>query len=175
MSINLLTATAADLQNRLVNKTLTSKQLVRLSLNQIARHNDYLKAVIATAPEALLLQRATELDNERVNGNARGPFHGIPVLVKVYSQRLTESFRKRGPSLIDAKDNIATCPRLGLPTTCGSLALEGSKPHKNAVVVDRVCHFVYSNEPSTDAYKLIAAGAIILGKANLSVSSVRCY
>jgi amidase len=52
------------------------------------------------------------------------------------------------------KDNIATHPRLGLKTTAGSFALVDSTPTKNAKVVDM----------------LIEAGAIIIGKANLSVS-----
>ncbi|PVH79798.1 amidase signature enzyme [Cadophora sp. DSE1049] len=50
------------------------------------------------------------------------------------------------------KDNIATHPSFGLKTTAGSLALFNSKPPKNAKIVDM----------------LIAAGAIILGKSNLS-------
>lgn len=52
------------------------------------------------------------------------------------------------------KDNIASHPDLGLHTTAGSLALYNSKPPKNAKIVDL----------------LIQAGAVILGKANLSAS-----
>lgn len=33
---------------------------------------------------------------------------------------------------------MATAPELGLPTTCGSLALVGSKPKKNAGIIERV-------------------------------------
>jgi len=40
--------------------------------------------------------------------------------------------------LTGLQDNIATTPKLGLPTTCGSLALVGSKPRRNAAIVDRV-------------------------------------
>ncbi|KAG7287561.1 hypothetical protein NEMBOFW57_007073 [Staphylotrichum longicolle] len=130
-SINLLTATISELQARLSNSSVTSKQLVTLYTDQIAKNNGYLKAVIAVAPEELLAKAAAELDDERSNGQVRGPLHGIPILIK---------------------DNIDTHPELGLPTTCGSLALVGSKPKKNAAVIER----------------LIAAGAIILGKANLS-------
>ncbi|KAL2833835.1 amidase signature domain-containing protein [Aspergillus cavernicola] len=50
------------------------------------------------------------------------------------------------------KDTVATHPSLGLPTTAGSLALLDSKPRKNARIVDM----------------LLASGAIILGKSNLS-------
>jgi len=50
------------------------------------------------------------------------------------------------------KDNIHTHPSLGLGTTCGSFALMHAKVKKNAPLVDQI----------------IEAGAIILGKANLS-------
>ncbi|KLO99774.1 glu/asp-tRNA amidotransferase subunit A [Fusarium fujikuroi] len=50
------------------------------------------------------------------------------------------------------KDNIATVPDLGMETTCGSWALDGMTPTSNADIVD----------------KLIQAGLIIIGKANLS-------
>ncbi|KIW91565.1 uncharacterized protein Z519_07532 [Cladophialophora bantiana CBS 173.52] len=50
------------------------------------------------------------------------------------------------------KDNIDTHPELGFQTTAGSYALADSWPQKNARIVDL----------------LIAAGVIIIGKANLS-------
>ncbi|KAL8851737.1 MAG: hypothetical protein Q9221_003347 [Calogaya cf. arnoldii] len=50
------------------------------------------------------------------------------------------------------KDNMDTHPDLGMDTTAGSLALVGARPKKSADVVER----------------LIKAGAIILGKTNLS-------
>ena len=54
---------------------------------------------------------------------------------------------------IVVKDNIMTDSALGMATTCGSYALVGAKT-KNAPIVDRI----------------LKAGMIILGKANLSVS-----
>jgi hypothetical protein len=84
MSIDPLTATASELQARLTAKAVTSKDLVDLYLGQIARHNDYLKAIIATTPRDLLYQRAVDLDKERADGVFRGPLHGIPVLLKVH-------------------------------------------------------------------------------------------
>ncbi|KAJ2898783.1 hypothetical protein MKZ38_003653 [Zalerion maritima] len=50
------------------------------------------------------------------------------------------------------KDNICTDPRLGMDTTAGAAALVGSKPQGNAPVVQQ----------------FIDAGAIVIGKANLS-------
>ncbi|KAK4067541.1 hypothetical protein Trihar35433_6101 [Trichoderma harzianum] len=129
--INVLTVTASELEAKLNDNSITSRQLVKLYLSQIAKYNGYLKAVIAVAPEELLDKTAAGLDAERAAGNVRGPLHGIPILLK---------------------DNIATVPELGLPTTGGSLALVGSRPRKNAEIVDQ----------------LIDAGVIIIGKANLS-------
>ncbi|PNP59590.1 hypothetical protein THARTR1_00763 [Trichoderma harzianum] len=116
-SFDILTATADDLQQELSSGGITSKQLVKIYLSQIERHNDYLKAVISTAPETLLLERAAILDDERQSGKLRSPLHGIPILVK---------------------DNVATHPSTGLDTTAGSLALVDSKPRSNAPIVDRV-------------------------------------
>ncbi len=78
-------------------------------------------------PDALEI--ADRLDAERRSKGARGPLHGIPVIVK---------------------DNIDTADKM--MTTAGSYALLGSRPVRDAFLVER----------------LRAAGAIILGKANLS-------
>lgn len=82
-NIDPLTATASDLQEWLINDTVTSQQLVKLYLHQVAQYNGYLRAVIAVAPEDQLLEAAKELDHERAKGNTRGPLHGIPILIKV--------------------------------------------------------------------------------------------
>jgi amidase len=86
-----------------------------------------LNSIIELNPDALAV--ADALDRERRVKGARGPLHGIPVLIK---------------------DNIATRDRM--QTTAGSLALVGSVPPKDAFV----------------AKKLRDAGAVILGKTNLS-------
>ncbi|KAL2064596.1 hypothetical protein VTL71DRAFT_3733 [Oculimacula yallundae] len=128
-SLNVLTATARDIQKELTAKRITSVEVIDKYLDQISQHNSYLRAVIAICPSAR--QQAEILDRERQNGKIRGPLHGVPVLLK---------------------DNIATHPELGMDTTAGILALAGSRPRQNADVVD----------------KLIQAGAVILGKTQLS-------
>ena len=77
-------------------------------------------------PKALDIAR--RLDVERKTKGRRSPLHGIPVVLK---------------------DNIDTGD---MPTTAGSIALEGSIPPDDAFIVKR----------------LRDAGAIILGKANMS-------
>ncbi|KAI9768832.1 MAG: hypothetical protein M1840_004646 [Geoglossum simile] len=82
------------------------------------------------------------------------PMEGLVEAAKVLDQERV-SGRLRGPLHgipILLKDNIATHPGLGMKTSAGSFALLDSRPSKNARIVDM----------------LIAAGVIILGKANLS-------
>ncbi len=123
-------ASVADLQERMASGELTARRLAEACLARIAaldRQGPELRSVIETNPEALAIAEA--LDAERRAKGARGPLHGIPVLVK---------------------DNVDTADRM--TTTAGSLALEGSTPPRDAHV----------------AARLREAGAILLGKANMS-------
>src|SRR5438552_7203185 len=106
-------------------RAIAEKYLTRI--DQIDKHGPAINAVIEINPDALSIAEA--LDNERKEKGARGPLHGIPVMIK---------------------DNLDTADRM--MTTAGSLALVGSKPPKDSFV----------------AQKLRAAGAVILGKTNLS-------
>lgn len=78
-----LTATAASLQTGLADRRFNCRDMVEVYLDQITRFNDYLKAVIQTAPFDSLVERANLLDNERAASGPRGPLHGIPILIKV--------------------------------------------------------------------------------------------
>ena len=84
----------------------TSRDIVAQSLVRIATYEDRLNAVITINPRALA--EADERDRERKAGRIRGPLHGIPIVVK---------------------DNIGTAD---MPTTAGSLALEGFQPTDDA-------------------------------------------
>lgn len=71
------------------------------------------------------------------------------------------------------QDAYATGPELGLPTTVGSFALKESKTRGNAAVIDAVR---YTNELAKYKFlltcsQLLAAGMILIGKSNLSVST----
>ena len=120
----------ADLSAAMQSGQLSAHAITQQYLDRIAsldHQGPSLHYVIETNPDALAI--ADTLDAERTAGKLRGPMHGIPVLVK---------------------DNIDTADRM--TTTAGSLALEGSRPARDAHIVER----------------LRAAGAIILGKTNLS-------
>ena len=117
-------ATIPQLQRAMDRDRLSSVALTRFYLRRIERLDGRLGAVITTNRSVLAQARAA--DRARDRGDRR-PMLGIPVLVK---------------------DNVDTT---GMPTTAGSLALEGSTP-PDAFIVRR----------------LKAAGAIVLGKTNLS-------
>ena len=128
-SINVVDLSVADAQRRMAAGTLTSSALTRAYLNRIASIDDsgpQLNAVIDINPAAI--KEAEARDAERRAGKARGPLHGIPILVK---------------------DNIDVA---GMVNSAGSLALVDNVPRTDAFLVAR----------------LRDAGAVILGRANLS-------
>lgn len=86
LELDLLTATVGDLRQLLTRGKVHSVDLVKNYLDQINRHNHKgmeLNAVISTAPEEDVLQKAVDLDRERAEGRVRGSMHGIPVIIKV--------------------------------------------------------------------------------------------
>lgn len=127
--LQLVEATISQLQHALQTGLLTSEELVRLYLARIEAYEDAgpgVNAFIYVNPNAE--EEAAELDAERHPGRARSPLYGIPILLK---------------------DNIDTAD---MPTTAGSVALEGSIPPDDAFITR----------------KLREAGAIVLGKATLT-------
>ncbi|SDH70838.1 amidase [Nonomuraea jiangxiensis] len=119
-------ATVLDLQRAMDRGRFDAVALTRFYLDRIRKVDPLLNSVIQTNPAAL--EEAERSDRRRRHGG-RGVLEGIPVLLK---------------------DNIDTVGRLR--TTAGSEALLGSRPAREAFLVER----------------LRAAGAVILGKANLS-------
>lgn len=122
-------ATIGDLNAAFDAGTLTAEALVRMCLARIDafdRQGPALHAVITLNPKALETARA--LDAERRTKGRRSPLHGVPVVLK---------------------DNYDTAD---MPTTGGSVLLEGWIPPRDAFIVR----------------KLRDAGAIVLAKVNLS-------
>lgn len=120
----------SELQGRMTRGELTAERIAELYLDRIReldRNGPELRAVIELNPDALTI--AGSLDEERKTKRARGPLHGIPILIK---------------------DNIDTADKM--QTTAGSLALVGQPAPRDSFVVER----------------LRAAGAVLLGKTNLS-------
>jgi len=97
---DVLRATASQLRGLLEEGKVTSVDIVKTYLGQIARHNhDGLKlnAVINTAPESFLLEEAQALDVERRKSGPRSRLHGIPILLKV--RRVSTVLNAIPPSL----------------------------------------------------------------------------
>ena len=108
--------------------TITSRQIVEQYLARIDAYDQRgpaINAFISLNPKAL--DEAAAFDAERKAGRTRGPLHGIPVAIK---------------------DNYITAD---LPTTGGSLALQGFAAGRDAFMVR----------------KLRQAGAVVIGKTNL--------
>lgn len=108
--------TIADLQEgmtsgKLTARTITQKYLERIQ--DIDRRGPAINSVIETNPDAIAIAEA--LDRERKEKGARGPLHGIPILIK---------------------DNIDTADRM--MTTAGSLALLSSTPTRDAFIARRL-------------------------------------
>ena len=86
-SIDLPAMTAVELQDLLSAGRTTSEDLVHQYLDHIGKYNEHYRAVIHTAPTESALAVAKSLDLERTRGYTRGPLHGIPVIIKVTTNR----------------------------------------------------------------------------------------
>ena len=123
-------ATIEDIHGAIRGGEITAAELVRGYLARIEayeRAGPALNAILATDADAALA-RAQELDRAFADaGGLAGPLHGVPVALK---------------------DNILTAD---MPTTFGSVAMDGYRPHEDATVTRR----------------LREAGAIVLAKTTL--------
>ncbi len=114
-TVDLSTATIADLAAAMDGGTLSSEQLVRLYLRRIEAYDQQgpkLNTVITLNAKALDTARA--LDAERKAGQVRGPLHGIVVLAK---------------DVYDTAD---------MPTSGGFKPMASSQPARDSFVIDRL-------------------------------------
>jgi len=121
--------TIAEVHAAFKARTLTCRSLVRAYLARIAAYDKRgpaINALITINPAALAI--ADSLDARYARSGPAGALHCIPMIVK---------------------DNFETTD---MPTTAGSLALEGWRPPQDATMVAKVR----------------AAGAIVLAKSNLA-------
>ncbi len=113
---DLAEATVADLQAAMRSGERTSESIAQaylVRMDAVDRAGPAINAVIERNPDALAI--AQHLDRERREKDARGPLHGVPVLLK---------------------DNIDTADRMH--TTAGSLALADHIAKQDAFVVARL-------------------------------------
>lgn len=103
--------TVLDIQELMDQGQITAEELVTYYVDRIRRYDvGKLNAVMTLNPQALDIAR--DLDAERAEQGARGPLHGIPVLLK---------------------DNIATGD--GMHTTAGAYAMKDWAPDRDAHLV----------------------------------------
>ncbi len=106
----------AALQEGMTSGRWTAESVVKAYLARIEdvdRQGPELRAILETNPEAVAQAKAS--DAERKERGARGPLHGVPVLLK---------------------DNLDTADRM--TTTAGSLALEGHVAAEDSFVAKRL-------------------------------------
>jgi len=107
--------TVDQLQERYENGNLNASQVVRAYLDRIEeidKNGPGLNSILTVNSDALEI--ADELDQERRDGNVRGPLHGVPIILK---------------------DNINTN---NMQTTAGSRFMEGSIPPEDAFIVKKL-------------------------------------
>jgi Asp-tRNA(Asn)/Glu-tRNA(Gln) amidotransferase A subunit family amidase len=129
MPVAIEEASIAELHAAMRNGALSCRQLVQGYLRRIDafdRNGPALNALIVVNPAALAT--ADSLDRRYAREGFVGPLHCVPTIVK---------------------DNFETAD---LPTTAGSLALQGWRPTRDAFQVQRIR----------------AAGAIVLAKSNMA-------
>ena len=110
--LDVTSATIPELNAAMDAGTLSSELLVSAFMVRMAAYDQQgpaLNAIMMVNPKAL--DRARELDRERAQSGPRSPMHGIPVVIK---------------------DNMDTAD---MPTTAGSVLLEGSIPPDDAHVI----------------------------------------
>lgn len=111
--ITLEDATIDQLQDYFTRGTLSSEDVVKCYLERYFQINTYVNGIMQVNPDVLSIAR--QMDDERKNGNVRGPLHGIPFVVK---------------------DNYATKDKMD--TTAGSWSLMGSVVPRDAYVVEKL-------------------------------------
>ncbi len=114
-TLDLTTATAADLQAAFASGALSSEKLVAAYLARITAYDKSgpkLASFLTLNPRAL--DEARALDAERKAGKIRGPLHGTTAVVK------------------DVFDTV------DLPTTGGYIVLKDVKPTKDAFIVKKL-------------------------------------
>ena len=125
-TIDLEELTIADIHQAYKNGDYNSQQLVQAYIDRIEQHDHRINSISFIDSSALA--QAKSLDEEFQRTGELRPLHGIPLIIK---------------------DNINVA---GIPTTAGSIALQGYVPKEDAFIIN----------------KLRNAGVIILAKSNMA-------
>ncbi|MFI1918249.1 amidase [Nocardia sp. NPDC020380] len=113
MSAEIRFASAPELSARIRKRELSAREVVQAHLDQIARTNPQVNAIVTLTAEQALRQ-AQAADEALASGAEVGPLHGLPIAHK------------------DLHD-VA-----GVRTTYGSRALAANVPERDSLVVERI-------------------------------------
>lgn len=111
--MDLTQLSAIELRQKLMNKEVSSVEIVKSHLNKIEKTESTIGAFITTNGEEAL-KNAEVIDKKIANGEKLGSLAGIPIGIK---------------------DNIVTN---GIATTCGSKMLEDFVPPYDATVIEKI-------------------------------------
>jgi amidase len=95
-------------------RQLTAREVMHAHLDQIARVNPQVNAIVSKLPDEACLALAEEADRRTAGGSALGPLHGLPIAFK---------------------DNQAA---VGFPWTRGSRIFEHDVPREDSVFIERI-------------------------------------
>jgi len=131
-SLPLVFRSATELARLLKARKISARELLDLCLDQYAKHNEELNAVIVTDIDRAR-KAAAAADRRLKAGNPRGPFDGVPMTAK-------ESFDWTGtPSTWGAphlKDNVATADAVALKRLTDSGAVMYGKTNVPLMLAD---------------------------------------
>lgn len=105
----------ADALSRAIHaRRISCRELMRATLDRVARLNPAARAIVSLAPEDALLRQADACDADLAAGRSRGWLHGIPQAIK------------------------DTAHATGFPTTYGSPLLKDAMPAQDSLYVARM-------------------------------------
>jgi aspartyl-tRNA(Asn)/glutamyl-tRNA(Gln) amidotransferase subunit A len=107
------TWTASTLAQMLDQRACSAREVTSKCLDRIQQRNPELNAAVHWEPE-IALARAEASDQRRRSGRSRGPWDGVPILVK---------------DIVCTRD---------MPTTCGSRMLQNYRPPYDAGLIERL-------------------------------------
>ena len=107
-------ASARELARLIRERELSAREVMAAHLDQIARLNPCLNAIVARLDDAACLALAEAADHRLASGDDVGPLHGLPIAFK------------------DLEAAV------GFPCTRGSLIYQDDRPLEDTVLVERL-------------------------------------
>lgn len=105
---------ATDLATRIQRRELSAREVMSAHLEQIARVNPKVNAIVSKLDDDACLALADEADRQLASGAEAGPLHGLPIAFK------------------DLEDAV------GFPNTMGSPLHIGNYPARDSLLVERL-------------------------------------